>query len=329
MWIVYNFGITFMIKRLFVLAIVTLLLTGCILHHHDIKPAPKSKPKPPLRVKVKQKTSEFTKIQVVGDIDVVVHTNSRGFQIVLRGDSRDVVNTKRYIKDNELVVSLGKGYPKGGRLKVDIYLRHLTGFAYHGSGFVVAKGILSKCMDLLIDNKGSTLFEGSFGVRRAVFMSSGRTKLQGIRSCVTQFVLLDQAKVKLVGYANVATLQMSGASRLSLYWVKSKSIKVNLKDHSRAQMAGVAETLHADLWGEARFNGRHLMSKNSFVKTHGKSEADISVSKNQHTLAQDKSNIYYYFLPEAKTDFMAEEGSVLDMREWERPFLKSPSRYNR
>ncbi|MDF1756818.1 MAG: DUF2807 domain-containing protein [Legionellaceae bacterium] len=281
------------------------------------------------RITVQHTTSEFSKVNITGNIDVVLHSRSKNNKIIIKGDSLDIENTTRVVKDNELIVNVGKGYPKSGRMKIDVYASYYTSFTFHGAGSILAKGQNDRCLDLLIDNKLNALFNGRFNIRRAQFMSSGRTKIRGMRGCATQMLLKENASVKLVGYANIASLVMEDSSKLSLFWTKSKTLNVKLKDKAHAQMAGVTETLHLELWGSSRFNGRYLMTANSFVKTHGMSEADISVTRNQHVLAKDKSNVYYYYLPEAKTDFMAEEGSVLDMREWERPFLKSPTRYNR
>jgi hypothetical protein len=48
----------------------------------------------------------------------------------------------------------------------------------------------------------------------------------------------------------------------------------------------------------------------------------------QHALAKGSSNIYFYDLPDMKADFMAENGSILDLREWERPFFREGSHLN-
>ena len=316
-----------MLKRAFILFTAAILLTSCNLRHH-IKENKKPAPKVPVRVSISQRTAEFTKIRIQGKIDVYLHTGGKFNKIVFQGESDDVAHTTRTVNNGELFIDVGKGYPKYGRLKVDIYLHNLTAFTFHGSGNIFAAKMAAKCVDIEIDNNQNTLFDGSFGVSRAKFSNVGRTKIRGIRGCTTFLTITDRAKVKLIGYSNVATLNMSGDSELSLYWVKSKTMRVKLKDNARAQLSGLAENFHAETWNRSRLNSRHLMSQNSFVKTHNTSEAYIAVVKNQHTLANDKSNIYYYFLPETKTDFMAREGSVLDMREWTRPFLKSNTKYN-
>ena len=74
--------------------------------------------------------------------------------------------------------------------------------------------------------------------------------------------------------------------------------------------------MEVELWNHADFNGRYLRASRAFVKTHDNSVAKISAVRRQHTLASDASDIYFYNLPEMRTDFMAYDGAVLDMRDW-------------
>ena len=317
-----------MLKRAFILSVLITFLTSCAFNYH-LKEVSKTAPKLPVKVSVTQRTGEFTKVRVVGKIDVYLHTGVKYNKIVFQGESDDVAHTTRIVNNDELYIEVGKGYPKYGHLKVDIYMHRFTAFTFRGSGNIYAKGVAAKCIDLDIDNNQNTLFDGSFGVSRAKFANIGYTKIRGVRGCVTNLTLTENAKVKLIGYSNVANINMNDRAELKLFWVKSKTLRVQLKGRARAEISGLAENFHAKTWDKSCLDSRHLMSQNSFVKTYNFSEAYISVVKNQHTLANDKSNIYYYFLPETKTDFMAREGSVLDMREWTRPFIRSYTKYNR
>jgi hypothetical protein len=84
-----------------------------------------------------------------------------------------------------------------------------------------------------------------------------------------------------------------------------------------------------ELWGVAQFKGRYLRAQRSFVKTHDKSVAEISTVNHQSNLATDASDIYYYNIPNTRADFMAYNGSVLDMREWDRADMQNFNRYNK
>ena len=101
------------------------------------------------------------------------------------------------------------------------------------------------------------------------------------------------------------------------------------KKAAKIQLAGIVNRLEVELWGAARFKGRYLRAQRSFVKTHDKSVAEISAVNHQSTLATDASDIYYYNIPDTRADFMAFNGSVLNMREWSLYELQEFTRYNK
>ncbi len=331
-----------MLKRAFIIALSTILLTNCTSWRNVAdtsiseiatkstsakqyiaklwfkkKPnATQSMPQMLAYTSIPQYTEPFSKVKITGKIDVYLHTGTRFNKIVFHGAEEDIKNTDRNVKNGFLNINLDKKLPKYGYMKVDIYTPKLTSFTYHGSGNIFAKGVTSICTDIEIDTDKSATFEGSFGLGRAKFSNVGYYKISGIRGCETNLILMDNAKVNLTGYSNVANLNMGGNSTLNLYWVKSHTIHIKLKDNACAQLSGVANILNSEQWDRSHLDSRYLIAQTSFVKTHDYSVANISVIKNQHTLAKDKSNIYYYSLPENKTDFMAKDGSVLDMREW-------------
>ena len=65
------------------------------------------------------------------------------------------------------------------------------------------------------------------------------------------------------------------------------------------------------------------------MKTHDKSIAAIASLDRQHTLANDQSDIYFYAIPQMKTDLMDCNGSVLDMRAWNAYSLRKYDNYNK
>ena len=94
------------------------------------------------------------------------------------------------------------------------------------------------------------------------------------------------------------------------------------------QLAGIADRLDVELWGNARFRGRYLRANTLFVKTHDSSLAEVSAVKRQHTLASGSSDIHFYNIPQLKTDLMAFNGAVLDMRDWNNPWTQEYNQYN-
>ena len=312
-----------MLKRAFILAISTILLTNCSWHRFQaVKKPPSLPPTPAQIITVSESIADFSKVKINGKIDVDLHSGARSNAVVFHGIKEDIASVERFVKYGELHINLGKKIPRSGYMKVDIYMPKITSFIYNGSGNISLTGLSSACLDVEVDNNKNTSLQGSFGLGRAKFSNIGHTNIRGVRGCSTNLILMDDVKVNLSGYANISNLNMGGNSELSLYWVKSKTLYMKLKDNARAQLSGTVETFNSEQWDTSRLNIRYLMAQNSFVKTHDSSEADIAVIRNQHTLAKDKSNIYYYTLPETNSDFMAKNGSVLDMREF-------PYHYNR
>ncbi len=305
-----------MLMRLMSLIFLILSLTNCTRSHEGSMA-------PPMRA-----SKLFTRVAVNGNIDVTLSTGSKP-RVLLHGDLRSMPDVKIVSKNGTLYVILGKGYPRFGRVRAEIRTGHLTSFEYHGSGKVTANNLQSGMLDLKIDNKGPTTINGKIALRRLLIAGSGDTQISGITGHMCQIQLTGTPKVRLAGVIDITSLKMAGDSQISLYWIKSNVLKIRAKDKAFIQMAGVVETLDLILKDKAHFNGRYLRGKDVFVKTFDQSVADICVINTQHTLASGASNIYFHNLPKMKADFMARNGSVLDMREWETPNLKEYTRYNR
>lgn len=275
-----------------------------------------------------QTVAPFSQIYIQGSIDVVLHTGALHPQIILRGDARDLSDVIWSVNNGILRVHLGKGFPKYGRIQVELCTTTLSSFVYQGAGTITGKNINSNGLDVKIDNKGKAFLDGHIVLRTLAIKGTGFTQINGIVSRQIPIKIAGSQRVQLSGVANMTTVELKDTAWFSLYWVKSDVLVVRAKESAFIQLAGIAKMLDVELWGRARFNGRYLRATRSFVKTHGHAEADIAIVKRQHTLATDASNIYFYNLPEMKADFMAINGAVLDMREWENPYFTEPTRYN-
>ena len=275
-------------------------------------------------------TEAFTRVLVNGNIDVILYTGDTKPRVILHGDPRNFSDVHTSVHNGLLQVHVGKGYPHFGRVQAEIRTHYLTSFVYHGSGKIMAGNLQSARLDLAINNSGDTALTGKIALRKLLVKGTGRTQISGItpnQKC--QINLTGKSRVKLSGVLDVSSLTMSGNSWLSMNWIKSNVLKVRAKGKAFIQMAGIANTLDLALMDKARFNGRYLRSTNVFVKTFGHSVADICALETQHTLASDASNIFFHKLPEMKADFMAWNGSVLDMRDRDLPNSKEYTSYNR
>jgi len=310
-----------MLMRSFSLILIMLSLTGCK-HSHDTPYTLPGAGQKPI-------TESFTRVQVDGDIDVALYTGDMNPRVILKGTPADKARIKLAVKNGVLHIAESKKHPLGDRSLAEIRTHYLTSFTYQGTGTITANNIQSRMLDLSIDNNGDTTLQGNMTLRKVNIAGTGRTQLSGLHGQIIQLKLTGSPHVQLRGDVDATLVNAKGNAWLSLYWVKSNAIKIRARGNAFIQMAGVAELLDVELWDAARFNGRYLRGMRVFTKTHGTSIADISVIRTQHTLASDSSNIYFHNLPEMKADFMAYNGAVLDLREWDSPVLQEYSRYNR
>lgn len=316
-----------MIMRLTLLVFLILSLTHCSRPHqtHEMHATPL-----PIQHSTQIRASEaFTRVLINGNIDATLYTGDSKPRVILHGDPRSLSEVQTVVHNGLLYINVGKGSPHFGRVKAEIRTHYLTSFDYHGSGQINANQLQSGLLDLAIDNAGKTAITGKIALRKLQLAGSGQTQIAGLTGRQCKIKITGKQRVRLAGILNVTSLTMAGDSWLSLYWIKSDVLKIRAKDKTFIQMAGIVDTLDLALEDKARFNGRYLRGENVFVKTFGQSVADICAIKTQHTLASGSSNIYFHELPEMTADFMAWNGSVLDMREWDIPNLKEYTPYNR
>lgn len=275
-----------------------------------------------------RQTPTFTRVNVVGRMNVRLHTGHSHQKVILLGDSRDLAKVVTKVVNGTLYVAASTDSPHYGAIQIEINSRYLNSFEYHGAGTVTGTQLRTSLLDVLLDNKGKTTLQGQIGLRKLVVRGGGYTEISGINSPYLTINIADKSIVRLAGVVNLATLDMLKDGRLSLYWVKSKELIIRGGGQSFIQLAGIVDKLHVELRGESRFNGRYLRAVRAFVKTYNKSVAEISAVERQHTLASDHSDIHFYNIPAMKADFMSYAGAVLDMRDLGLPFVQEYNQYN-
>lgn len=295
-----------------------------------------AQPKPSIVIasKPSQQVRYFGKganrIDINGRFNVALHTGYKKPKIILKGYPEDLQQVAVKIQPGLLTIAK----PASGRLaqreiSVEIRAHRLNVFKYRGGGVINGQQLYSDDLTLEIYNRGSTRLGGDIRLRKLVVGDHGNVQINGVNSKNLYLSLKDKARVALAGVVQLNYLNMSGQGFLSLYWVKSDRLNIRLREAAELQIAGIAKMLDVELWGHAKFHGRYLRAHRSFVKTHGRSLAEINTLARQHTLAADASDIYYYTIPELRQDFMAYQGSVLDMRDWNLPDLEEYTMYNK
>lgn len=311
-----------MLLRFFALFLF-ILLSGCVRTNHS--PVYPTEMRGSLQNRL---MSSFNRVDVEGPINIRLRTGYKEARVLLRGDPRDLAQIHTKIVDHTLLIRIGHGYPRYGEISAEIRAPYLNAFGFDGMGTILGNHVHSGLLDLSINNPGQTKLSGSMVIRRLKVNGGGNVEISGVRTQFLQLKILGKTKLQLAGMVNISNLNIDGDGLLSMYWVKSPFLKICARGRTFIQLGGVVDKLDVELFGTAHFNGRYLRAKNAFVKTHQKSIADITVVKHQHTLALDASDIYFYKIPETKADFMAFDGSVLDMRDWNRWDLRDWDRYN-
>ena len=143
---------------------------------------------------------------------------------------------------------------------------------------------------------------------------TGKVNFTNVKSDNLSINMYDSVVTKIEGQVSIRQLYMSGRSWLRVFWNDSSYLIVKGTDNTFAQIAGKVNTLDVELNKCAQLNGKFLRSKESYVKTHDESRADIYAKCSSDSIAEDSSNIYTYRGPDYKDENMYLSGSVLDMR---------------
>lgn len=272
---------------------------------------------------------KFSAVDIDGDVDVDLHTGYKDPKMIMKGHVMDLAYLDSYVLNQTLFIRLGKGYPHYGKIKLDIRTKNLNSIKYKGIGNITGTKLHSSLLSININNQGNTKLKGYLGIKSLILDGKGNVDISGVDTKGMSINIRGDARVHLQGMGGITTMHLDNNSWLEMYWVNARDLHIWLRDHAYLKLAGIAIHLYADLCQQARFDGRYLRAKSSFVKTHDKSFAEISTTVKQHTLAQDNSDIFYFELPNMQANFMSHNGSVLDMRDINNPFFEEPTRYNK
>ena len=316
-----------MLKR-FYLLILIVLLVGCSSSRQSVT-VPMIQQDSVNNMGAYRQVPAFTQVNATGHINLHLHTGYAKPQLILKGDPRDLAETITGVDGTTLYITVKKGFPKYGHIIADIRGQFLNTLTYQGSGLIYGPKLHTSYLELDLENQGTTVIGGTIGLQKLHVAGNGITRISGIKSHDLRIRLRDNPKVQLSGSVSLSRLNVEGDGWLSMFWLKSPSLIIKARNNSKIQLAGMVNRLEIELWGSATFKGRYLRANRSFVKTHDTSTAEISSVNHQSTLASDSSDIYYYNLSVTRADFMADSGSVLDMRSWGQYDLKDFTRYNK
>lgn len=277
---------------------------------------------------LERSVSNFSRVEVLGQLNVILQ-NCPKSRVTLKGAPVDVAQVQLAPSHQAIRVSLGAGYPTQGPVTATICTPYINAFSYKGNGVVKAVKLRSAGLALTIDNPGSTKIDGTLYLSSLKVYGSSPVEINGITTQALKIYLYGQPHIKLGGVINLCHLNVAGNASISMYWLKSDYLTVRAKGNAFVQLAGIANVLDAELRGNAKLSASFLRAKRTFIKTYNHAQAQISTLDRQHTKASDASDIYFYKIPEMRTDFMAYNGAVLDMRDMDAYSRRDYDRYNR
>lgn len=285
--------------------LATLFLAACV------STSPKQ---PPLFGEQTKVFRPFDQIRVEGPFNVSLHTGFKQPKVVLSGDMTSFSQIHMLVRNGVLFIGCDTGCSKKGPFSLRIQTHHLRSFAYRGKGTIVGKKLHTTQLNLDIKNRGVSELGGRLGLRQVKISGGGYVTLTGVEAKHLNLWVTDRSKAQLAGKITLGGLILDDGSWVSLHWLRANQLKIRARDKTVVQMAGVAKLIDVELWDHAQFKGRYLKTEQTYVKTHDFALAEITTTEHQHTLATDSSDIYFYRVPETKANYMAYEGSVLDLR---------------
>ena len=265
----------------------------------------------------KSRLPPYNQISIRGTINVKLYTDTAHPRLTVTGNHYDLQHLQIKVIQHVLVVTHDKKYPQHAPIAISIHLPILNAFTYLGAGTIKGYGIHTHNLILNLNNSGMTTLNGQINLQRLNVSGFGDVKINGVSAYNLQIFMRDRPNIRIYGHAiNIDKLILCGNGSLILYHIQNTRLMIRAHDQVKLLLAGHTNVLDLELWGNARFNGRYLYADRIFAKTHDHAVVGINASKIQHTLASDASDIYFYNLPGLRTDFMAHNGAVLDMRNW-------------
>lgn len=256
-----------------------------------------------------EKIESFNSIRASGDVDIHIVSDPGQYDVSVDGEGDVEIS----VIDNTLYIHSSALADEQQRPVATIQVDGLHALSYIGSADVVAENLNSALLDLNLNTHGRVALQGKIGLRDLHVQGSGEVDIEGINSRDLAVTMTGNPTVTLRGSADLKTLDYSGSGQLNVNWVTGAELTVNGSGEAYVQLTGKVKNLQVVLTDAAHFNGKSLHAEQAYVQTYQQSLARISVTDKQNTLASDESDIYYYQEPAFKTDFMADDGSVLSM----------------
>ena len=261
-------------------------------------------------------TQLFYKVDVQGDINLVLNKSRKGSKLILKGDGKDLDLVKTHIRDGQLFINAPSYEPNHSPVTAVLSMPQINRLAYNGDGNISGTNLRASAMDLQLYVNGNVNLSGKLDVRDLSVTGKNNIKLAGVISRHLNVVMNGEVNVKIRGMANIETMKYAGEGELTMYWVKSPDLEILGYGKAKVHLAGEAHYLHAITHDQAVLDAKYLRVGKAYVKARDNSTIRLVPIKELNSLASDHGHIYYYQSPKFKADFMAQNGAVLNFEQF-------------
>ncbi|OGT50818.1 MAG: hypothetical protein A3E84_04845 [Gammaproteobacteria bacterium RIFCSPHIGHO2_12_FULL_42_13] len=212
----------------------------------------------------------------------------------------------RQLNSSALRVNLGGS----GNILLSGHLR-LRQLTSSGSGNITMLGVVSPAIDIKMYGTGDVNLSGRVGVQSIFHAGYGDLNIIGADSDGLSINACGSGTVAIVGRANLRQVEASNFVHVYLYWVRSQRLRVSTYDNACVGLAGFAGTLSVDTHGSSGFEGQYLYADTVYVKTMGKSHANVAANNKAFAFALDSSSIYFFGPSAILSKYLKDHGSVI------------------
>lgn len=257
----------------------------------------------------------FEHIKLVGNFDLRLTEDSYKSSVSIFGPKDQLGNIDIEVNGRSIEIkNLNKRVTS--TIEVIVNTAELEYIQFNGNGVVRNELLSNKSFDFDIETDGKVLINDQINVRYLQAGGTGKINFKKINSGYLSLTKLGSSSVELEGKVKLNFLEMRGG-RLKVYWVESPLLRIIGKGSPFAEIAGVVDTLEIDLKDRARFNGKYLRVQKVYAKTYDYAHADIYAKEVRAAESFGKSNIYTHRNADLNSNYMANQGVVLDVSEIE------------
>lgn len=221
--------------------------------------------------------SDFTKIEVIDDIDVqLIYNEDQGIEVETDSNLHGAILTE--ISNGTLTIKTSGKIQRKKELKLYIKVgKGITEISAYNKSKIESKNLL------LIDSFSLNSFDDSeFDLK----LNSKQVTINSKKSSTVKIEVLTE---------NIDIIAEESSTIKGTIDCKNSTVKV--LDKSSISIEGIANTLDIETYGNSSFKGKDFKVKEAVVKLNNNSNAYINTTDNLKVFARNSSELYIYSSP--------------------------------